>query len=90
MAADRAKTMHSTIPINCLTENGLSGIRQASAADSKANGSDLLENLIHPALKDANALFLDRLDAISIAQLFETYEQRSSGQSLMETVNFTI
>jgi len=59
-------------------------------ADSKANGSDLLENLIHPALKDANALFLDRLDAISIAQLCETYEQQSEGQSLMETVNFTI
>lgn len=65
-------------------------IATPTEADNKTNGSDLLENVIHPALSEANSLFLDRLDAISIAQLCETYEQRNEAERLKDTINFTI
>ena len=38
-AADRAHTMQTTIPTNCVHENGLSGCCQAIAADNKAKGN---------------------------------------------------
>ena len=70
-------------------------VRAAFAANTtgttnKTKDSELLGNLIYPALSDANKFFLDRLDAITIAQLCETYETLSQGDGKDDTVNFTI
>ena len=61
-----------------------------SGTDSTTHTSELLGALIHPALSDANTLFLDRLDAITIAHLCETYEKLSQNKEKESTVNFTI
>ena len=61
-----------------------------SGTESKTPDTELLGRLIYPALSDANNLFLDRLDAITIAQLCETYETLSQDKNKEDAVNFTI
>ena len=60
------------------------------SADPDHKTPPLLHNLIFPALAEASAGFLNRLDALSLADLCETYEKLGPQYRDLEPANFTI
>ena len=58
--------------------------------EGSGTGLEMLETMIHPALKTATQGFLEQLDQLTIAQLCENYEELNRNKGDKGTVDFTI